>query len=196
MLYPLAQNDRLRMHFQNPPLILILYFFLPTSNPLPTPPLCLDAGYYYSSSQSKCADCPKGYYCPEDKSSAYPCPPGQFQPLAQQSMCLDCPANYQCPSSATSVPTACGNGVIAPQGSASCLSAATGSVECNYDTYYLSGTGAGSMCIKRTVGECNLDTHYELSTPFNRTRERTCVPLTPCNTVSKQLPESPVQGVR
>lgn len=166
--------------------VLIQFFLFKIVIPSLALQQCLDAGYYYSAPTQTCLQCQQGYYCPQGINASLPCPPGQFQSLIQQSVCLSCPANYQCPASATVSPTPCSEGVVAPEGSIACPAS------CNYESYY---TNSNGKCTRRTVPACNLNTQYELPTPFNQTQERICMPLTPCNTVRKQLPESPIQGV-
>ena len=146
---------------------------------------CLSAGLYYlSSSPSSCQPCPAGSYCPEGQNVSIPCPPGQFQEQKQQSACIDCPENYNCSASGIAVPQACPLGRTNPAGSP------TACGDCDYESYYYNTST--KTCMNRTVF-CNLDTHYEVPTPLNRTQERTCKALTACQTV-RLRDRSPIDG--
>jgi hypothetical protein len=141
-------------------------------------PPCLTAGYYLSTPTS-CNECPAGSYC--DAGIKTLCPPGKYQSLCVQSVCLDCPENYAC-GNGTIDPVTCPEGTVTPSGSASCGTA------CDYENYYYSA----NACKRRTVF-CDYNTQYEVPTPLNRTTERQCINLKPCNT--KRLYDlSPISG--
>lgn len=148
---------------------------------------CTQAGLYAAPSTGVCLPCPAGYYCPKGFNTSFPCPPGQYQSLQQQILCLDCPQNRICPGNATVEPQSC------PAGRVTNSVGSTACGDCDYDNYYLSSDG--TTCVKKTVLSCNLATHYEVSTPFNRTQEIQCMPLTQCRTDVRLSNVSPIEGL-
>jgi hypothetical protein len=101
--------------------------------------------------------------------------------MKKQDGCLDCLASYYCPSTGMTAPTACPVGTVNAPGSTSC------GTECDYENYYYS-SGA---CRKRTVF-CNYNLQYEKPVSNNRTAERTCINLKPCNTARMSAETAPV----
>ena len=148
---------------------------------------CAKEGLYLPLNQpvfSGCSACLPGSYCPEGSLLAFLCPPGTYQDLQQKGICQDCLPNHYCAGNGTSLPTPCPEGRVSAASSSSCG-------ECDYANFlYNVSTRA---CQRRTV-YCNLDTHYELPSPFNRTRESVCMPLTRCNTARMDEPVSAIFG--
>jgi len=148
---------------------------------------CAKEGLYLPLNQpvfSGCSACLPGSYCPEGSLLAFLCPPGTYQDLQQKGICQDCLPNHYCAGNGTSLPTPCPEGRVSAASSSSCG-------ECDYANFlYNVSTRA---CQRRTV-YCNLDTHYELPSPFNRTRESVCMPLTSCNTARMDEPVSAIFG--
>ena len=128
----------------------------------------------------------KGFYCPEGVlMQPYACPPGKYQGMGEQAVCLDCLEDYLCARNGTVEPVKCPLGRTNPPGSSFPTCGA-----CKYEQFFYNATA--DACRERTVF-CNLETHHELPTPQNRTREATCLPLTTCRTTRMKM-SSPIDG--
>lgn len=138
-----------------------------------------------TSLTARCEVCPEGNSCDEGASTLVPCPAGTYQSLKRQVACLDCPEGFACPSQGTSTPTSCPNSTITPARSILC------GTECDYENFFYNP--ATRSCQRRRVF-CDYGTQYELPTPLNRTSERVCIALTPCNTARYEVPQSPIFG--
>ena len=152
----------------------------------PAPP-CHEGGFYLVSSapSTRCEVCPEGSSCDEGVSIRVLCPAGTYQPLKQQVACLDCPEGFACPSQGTANPTACPNSTITPARSRLC------GTECDYENFFYHT--ATRSCRSRTV-ICDYSKQFEVPNPLNRTSERVCRGLTPCNTARFQTMQSPIFG--
>lgn len=162
--------------------ILVILTFTPATSQSTA---CLQAGFYISSAGNACAECPAGSYCPAGVSQSFRCPPGTYQGMRQAVACLPCLEDYLCTFNGTVDPVKCPAGRTNPPGSPAARCG-----DCNYEQFFFNVSA--SSCVPRTV-YCNLETHYEVPTPLNRTREATCMPLKICKTNRMPL-SAPVEN--
>ena len=84
-------------------------------------PVVCEAGFYSTSGETVCHECPRGTMCPEIKtSSPIHCTNGTYSNRTASTKCTVCPGGYSCLDPRVT-PEICGEGFYSPLKIAQCL---------------------------------------------------------------------------
>lgn len=134
---------------------------------------CSGVGLYRIPGGTSCGVCESGYMCPVGLEDKIPCPPGKYRFSRGTASCDDCQIDTYSSALGSSQCTPCAIGWSTPIGSNNC------SETCS-DTYYMSvSSGATSICIPMKI--CNSSEWWKAG-GMDGNSDRTCAPLTPCDT--------------